>query len=97
MSSFFYWEEQQVPFTEGESIGYALFRQTKLNIQLGSSPAKQNYSLFCGIGACQGCLVYVEGLGITESCIIRACKDMRVRPCNADDRLNHKPEADYHE
>ncbi len=97
MTLHFYWEDKAIPFVEGESIGYAIFRNTKIDSNMGLSPVKQEYSLFCGIGSCQGCLVYIEGYGITESCLTNASPDLKVRAIRDQDRVNLQSSGDRYE
>lgn len=48
----------------------------------GVSCTGQVYGLFCGIGACQGCLVEVEGHGIVEACMTPVKDKMKVYPAS---------------
>ena len=80
MSGFIYWRDRKVPFRCGESLAYTLLRETTAGC--GTSVSGQTYGLFCGIGACQGCLVDVEGLGTVEACLTVPHDGMRVNPVN---------------
>ena len=73
-----YWRDRKIPFRRGESLAYTLFRETAAGC--GTSAAGQTYGLFCGIGACQGCLVDVEGRGVVEACLTFPHDGMRVNP-----------------
>ncbi len=86
--SFFYWKEQKIRFNTGETIGFALFKYDKTRGDLGSSPTQQSYQLFCGIGACQGCLIYIDGKGIVEACMEIAEEKLYARPVVASDRFD---------
>jgi len=88
MSLIFSWQDQPISFIEGESIGYAIFRQTSNKTILGLSPINQEYSLFCGIGACQGCLVFIDDQGIVESCMTKARVNLKVKAITDHDRIN---------
>lgn len=97
MSLNFYWQDKPISFVDGESIGYAIFRQTANKTILGLSPINQEYSLFCGIGACQGCLVFIEGQGITEACMTKASVNLKVRAITEHDRINLSSSEYYNE
>lgn len=96
-SGHFYWQDISIPFRKGESIAYAIFRSDNNIRTLGSAPNNQKYGLFCGIGACQGCLVFVDKLGITESCITKATEGLIVRPVSLKDRFNIQSGTDNNE
>jgi len=78
VSEFFYWRGREVPFRRGESLAYTLLRET--NDGCGTSASGQTFGLFCGIGACQGCLVEIEGRGVVEACLTAPQDGMRVNP-----------------
>ena len=80
MSGFIYWRDRKVPFRPGESLAYTLLRETTGGF--GTSVSGQTYGLFCGIGACQGCLVDVQGRGAVEACLTVPHNGMRVNPVN---------------
>jgi hypothetical protein len=80
VSGFIYWRDSKVPFRPGESLAYTLLRETTAGC--GTSVSGQTYGLFCGIGACQGCLVDVEGRGTVEACLTVPHDGMRVNPVN---------------
>ncbi|MCP5091776.1 MAG: (2Fe-2S)-binding protein [Gammaproteobacteria bacterium] len=81
MSGFVYWCDRRVPFRPGESLAYTLLRETAAGY--GTSVIGQTYGLFCGIGACQGCLVEVEGRGVVEACLTFPDDGMRVNPVHS--------------
>lgn len=78
MSSFVYWGDRKIPFRRGESLACTLLRESTAGC--GTSAVGQTYGLFCGIGACQGCLVDVEGRGVVEACLTLPQDGMRVNP-----------------
>ena len=95
--SFFYWNEQKIRFHAGETIGFALFKDKEIRGDLGSSPTHQSYQLFCGIGACQGCLIYIEGKGMVEACLEIAEEKIYARPIVASDRFDITTKRDTNE
>ena len=80
MECFIYWSGQRISFVPGEMLAFTLLRVSKHLGSLGSSPTGQRYGLFCGIGACQGCLVQIAGRGIAEACLTPSENGMRVGP-----------------
>jgi len=95
--SFFYWKDQKIKFHVGETVGFALFKHNETRDDLGSSPTLQSYQLFCGIGACQGCLIYIDGKGIVEACMEVAEEKLYARPVVASDRLDITNKGDKNE
>jgi len=81
MKGFLYWRDRKIPYRPGETLAYTLLRECKSG--LGTSDTGQSYGLFCGIGACQGCLVKIDGHGVKEACLMMSVDDMRVQPTNA--------------
>ena len=77
MSGSFYWNGHKVRIREGESLAYALLKQGHPG--LGFSKTGRRYGLFCGVGACQGCLVDVDGRGTVEACLTFPENGMQVR------------------
>lgn len=79
----FNWNGRFIPFREGESIAAAL---TSAGIvHLGEDAVGGEARYFCGTGACQSCLVRVDGL-IREACLTPARANLAVRsvgPVNA--------------
>lgn len=65
----FLWRGVAVPFHAGESVAAALARVGVRD--LGSDGAGARLRYFCGIGACQNCLVSVGG-SVVESCLTPA-------------------------
>ena len=90
MSGSFYWNGHKVRIREGESLAYALLKQGHSG--LGFSKTGRRYGLFCGVGACQGCLVAVDGRGVVEACLTFPENGMRAR--SLDDRISSEPVTD---
>lgn len=82
MSGFVYWCDRKVPFRRGESLAYTLLREAAGGC--GTSASGQTYGLFCGIGACQGCLVEVEGRGVVEACLTFPHDGMRINRAQSE-------------
>ncbi len=80
MKHFLYWRDRKIAFVPGEMLAYTLFRECRGGAGFGKSLGGQTQGLFCGIGACQGCLVTLEGRGSVESCLTPARDGMRVQP-----------------
>ncbi len=78
MKGFLYWRDRKIPYRPGETLAYTLLRECKSG--LGTSSTGQIYGLFCGIGACQGCLVEIDGQGVKEACLTMSGDDLRVHP-----------------
>ena len=74
-SGHFLWRGAAVPFHAGDSIAAALMRAGMHDLGRDGAGAKLRY--FCGIGACQNCLVSVDGSAV-ESCLTPAREDMVV-------------------
>ncbi|MBV5265761.1 2Fe-2S iron-sulfur cluster-binding protein [Pinisolibacter aquiterrae] len=80
-ASTFLFRGAAVPFRPGETIAAAL---TAAGLRtFGLDPAGRETRYFCGIGACQACLVRVDGV-LVEACLTPARADGRVEP--AEDR-----------
>lgn len=71
----FDWMGQRIPFRPGESIAAAL--ESAGLLAYGPDALGQENRYFCGIGACQCCLVRVDGIA-REACITPARAGMRV-------------------
>jgi len=82
MKHFLYWCDRKIPYTPGEMLAYTLLRECRNSTGFGESSTGQVLGLFCGIGACQGCLVTLEGRGMVEACLTPARNGMRVKPIN---------------
>ena len=69
IGSSFFWRGAAVSFHPGESIAAALARAGVRD--LGTDGAGAGLRYFCGIGACQNCLVSASG-AVVESCLTPA-------------------------
>lgn len=74
-ASFFHWRGHPVPFRPGESIASALAAAG--TIFYGPDTLGGDTRYFCGIGACQGCLVAIEGRAV-EACLTPASEGLDV-------------------
>lgn len=81
-SESFFWMGQRIPFRAGESVAAALEAAGILSFgpSLGGSPTRY----FCGIGACQCCLVKIDGC-VREACLTPAFASARVERVEASD------------
>lgn len=70
MSHTFKWSGTTVLFHPGESYAAALGRAG--NLDLGPAVGGLRLRYFCGVGACQGCLVSVDGASPVEACLTPA-------------------------
>lgn len=66
----FYWMGRSIPFREGDSIAAAFEAAGILSFG-------RDTRYFCGIGACQNCLIRIDGT-TREACLIAARNGMRV-------------------
>jgi hypothetical protein len=78
MSSLIFWQELPVPFERGETLAAALLRSGIFD--LGSAGIAVRGRVFCGIGACQSCLIAIEGGVPVEACLTLAEEGMRAGP-----------------
>ena len=84
MKNVLYWNGRPIPYVSGETLAYTLLRATPCREGFGNSCTAQVFGLFCGMGACQGCLVEVQGQGRVEACLTPSQEDMQVRSiCDA--------------
>lgn len=70
MSHAFAWAGHPVLFHPGESIAAALIRAGQFDFGPALGGLRLRY--FCGVGACQGCLVSVDGACPVEACLTPA-------------------------
>lgn len=70
------WNGSPVVVEAGDTIATALIRARVLD--LGTGPSSSHGRYFCGSGACQNCVVRVEGLGRVEACLTPAAPGMVV-------------------
>ena len=76
LNEFFFWNKDKITFRRGETIGVAL---AKAGIRdLGPGPDGTRRHLFCGIGQCQGCLVFINGDRPMEACQTPATNGLMV-------------------
>lgn len=73
----FSWMGRAIPFREGESIASALDAANVVSFGPDMPPSEARF--FCGIGACQCCLVRVGGT-IREACLTPASAQLQVEP-----------------
>lgn len=73
----FTWMGRSVSFQQGESIASALDAAGIVSFGPGVPPAQTRF--FCGIGACQCCLVRVDG-ALREACLTEAAAGLKVEP-----------------
>lgn len=73
----FLWDGKPVAFEPFETIAAALDRAGI--VVLGDAQGCGGGRYFCGIGACQGCIVGVDGVRM-EACLTPARPGLRVLP-----------------
>ncbi|MBV2183890.1 MAG: (2Fe-2S)-binding protein [Rhizobium sp.] len=71
----FDWRGRSIPFRTGESLAAAL--EAAGILTFGPDALGQETRYFCGIGACQCCLLRVDGV-VREACITPARAGMKV-------------------
>ncbi|WP_043234781.1 2Fe-2S iron-sulfur cluster-binding protein [Bosea sp. LC85] len=71
-----FWNDRVVPFRPGETIAAALGRAGILSLGPEGGPVRGR--VFCGIGACQACVVSVEGGAPVEACLTLATGGLRI-------------------
>lgn len=76
----FDWMGRNIPFRTGESVAAAL--DAAGIPTFGPDALGQETRYFCGIGACQCCVVRVDGI-VREACITPARAGMRVQSLEA--------------
>lgn len=76
-SQAFIWMGLTIPFRDGETVASAL--EAAGIYTFGTDTLGQDTRYFCGIGACQCCLVRVEGF-VREACITLAKSNTTVEP-----------------
>ncbi len=81
MTSHFFWNGGPVAFRSGETIAAALLRAGITD--LGRPSATPGGRVFCGIGACQGCVIAVAGAAPVEACLTPAREGLRLGPLPA--------------
>ncbi|MBN9443513.1 MAG: (2Fe-2S)-binding protein [Bosea sp. (in: a-proteobacteria)] len=78
MSSHLFWNGVPIAFEPGETIAAALLRAGI--VDLGRPDDGPGGRVFCGIGACQGCVVTVAGAAPVEACLTPARDGLRLGP-----------------
>lgn len=78
----FHWQGRAIPFRPGESLAAAL--DAVGIVSFGCGPLGEETRYFCGIGACQSCLLRVDGL-VREACITPARPGMEVEALEMSD------------
>lgn len=77
--SAFLWCDRTIEFGKGETVAAALLRAGIRELgQPTAGPARAR--VFCGIGACQACLVRSRDGAILEACITPARAGMELSP-----------------
>lgn len=76
----FEWMGREISFRDGESIAAAL--EAAGIRSFGRDALGQETRYFCGIGACQCCLVRVDDI-VREACITPARAGMRIESVEA--------------
>lgn len=71
----FSWMGQSISFRDGETVASAL--EAAGIYTLGADALGQETRYFCGVGACQCCLVRIDGV-VREACITPARSEMTV-------------------
>lgn len=76
MTGHFFWNDAPVTFQPGQTIAAALLCAGIADLgQPGNAPGGR---VFCGIGACQGCVVAVAGAAPIEACLTLASEGLRL-------------------
>ncbi len=78
MNRTFFWINDPVPFHLGETVAAALRRAGLDDFGLTTGGLRARY--FCGVGACQACLVSVNGASPVEACLTPAKADAQLTP-----------------
>lgn len=75
--SAFSFDEREIAFTEGQTVGAALLAA---GVQSWRTTRRRNAprGLFCGIGVCWDCLVTVDGAPNRRACQVTASSDLTV-------------------
>lgn len=76
----FTWRGAAIAFRPGESIAVALMRAGARDLGVDGAGCRLRY--FCGIGACQNCLVDIDG-AIVEACLTPAANGLSIETVEA--------------
>lgn len=79
-SSFFFWRGERLEFQPGQTVALALEAAGQRDFGPSATGLRQRY--FCGIGACQGCLVRIDD-AVVEACLRQVEAGMHVEPLMA--------------
>lgn len=80
--STFFWNGRPIAFRPGETIALAL--EAAGIRRFGADPLGTPTRYFCGIGACQGCLVRIDGR-LVEACLTPAIDGRSVEETGGGD------------
>jgi len=74
----FSFDDRQVPFAAGQSVGAALWAAGVRSWRTTRVEGRPR-GLFCGIGVCFDCLVVVDGRADERACVVPAADGLDVR------------------
>ncbi|MDP6688320.1 MAG: (2Fe-2S)-binding protein [Alphaproteobacteria bacterium] len=74
-----YFEGQAIEARAGDTVAAALLAAGIRDFRTGPAGAAPG-APFCMAGACQNCLLEIDGEGNRQSCLVEARDGMRVRP-----------------
>lgn len=74
----FTYDGKQYKGKEGDTVGVALWSE---NVKALRTTEKENNrrGIYCGIGNCYDCRVYIKGKGLIRSCLTPLQNDMEIR------------------
>jgi predicted molibdopterin-dependent oxidoreductase YjgC len=87
MSSTFYWIGGLVSFHPGETIAAAMRRADVEDFGLTTGGLRARY--FCGVGACQACLISVNGASPVEACLTPAKAGLQLSSATPLSEVRH--------
>ena len=73
-----YFEDQPIEALAGEPIAAALYN-AGIRVFRTTAVQKQPRSIFCAIGRCTDCMMIVDGMPNTRTCVTRVRDGMRVQ------------------
>ncbi len=92
----FTFEGEAIPALAGETIAAALTAAGRLGLRQAADGTTRG--VFCGMGACQDCLVEIDGRGSQRACMTKVAPGLDVRRAGRDDArlapLAPRPSAD---